>query len=142
MAKIDLDALTLSQGACPTFIQYSPSWVQAPSKFMMFLCLPIIFIISISEIREMCKTGATARCINNDGQMLARAPQCTNVTAFQRWAKLTSAKAAMEGHKALLEMSQALKGQASLPSVTKQGTVSTSELSVFTHPQHVTGSRS
>lgn len=30
----------------------SPSCVQAPSRLMMFLCLPIIFIISISEMRS------------------------------------------------------------------------------------------
>jgi hypothetical protein len=29
-----------------------PSWVQAPSRLMMFLCFPMIFIISISEIRS------------------------------------------------------------------------------------------
>lgn len=33
-------------------INNSPSCVQAPSRLMMFLCLPIIFIISISEIRS------------------------------------------------------------------------------------------
>ena len=32
--------------------QRSPSWVQAPSRLMMFLCRPIIFIISISEARS------------------------------------------------------------------------------------------
>lgn len=31
---------------------YLPSCVQAPNKLMMFLCFPIIFIISISEIRS------------------------------------------------------------------------------------------
>ena len=31
---------------------YPPSCVQAPSRLMMFLCFPIIFIISISEIRS------------------------------------------------------------------------------------------
>ncbi|TNN73190.1 hypothetical protein EYF80_016676 [Liparis tanakae] len=30
----------------------SPSCVQAPSRLMMFLCLPIIFIISISDTRS------------------------------------------------------------------------------------------
>lgn len=29
-----------------------PSCVQAPSRLMMFLCLPMIFIISISEMRS------------------------------------------------------------------------------------------
>lgn len=31
---------------------YSPSCVQAPRRFIMFLCLPIIFIISISDTRS------------------------------------------------------------------------------------------
>lgn len=34
------------------YVTHSPSWVQAPSRLMMFLCLPIIFIISISEMRS------------------------------------------------------------------------------------------
>lgn len=34
------------------FSSYSPSWVQAPRRFMIFLCFPIIFIISISDTRS------------------------------------------------------------------------------------------
>lgn len=44
--------------------RYPPSCVQAPSRLMIFLCFPIIFIISISEIRSD-KSFSVASALKN-----------------------------------------------------------------------------
>lgn len=48
--------LTVLLGVCESCYKFSvsvsPSCVHAPSKLMMFLCRPIIFIISISDTRS------------------------------------------------------------------------------------------
>lgn len=43
----------LPWGANSTTTYSGPFWVQAPSKLIIFTCLPIIFIISISETRSI-----------------------------------------------------------------------------------------